>query len=105
MIKVYIAGPITGHPSYRTEFNHAEDVLRLAGVEPLNPADVELHEEATWQDYMRATTRMLTQANEVCLLPGWETSKGAQVEHAWATALGIPVRALDWWERKAGAGQ
>lgn len=91
-MKVYIAGPMTGLPDYnRLAFHDAADALHGLGHEPLNPAAIDLGGDAVWQDYMRATTRLLTQADAVCVLPGWEKSRGAYVEVLWARGCGIPV--------------
>lgn len=103
MIKVYIAGPMTGHPNLNIEaFAQAENMLRMRGIQPLNPARIILHKEATWTDYMKVTGRLLTEADEVCLLPGWEQSKGARIERYWATSVGLPVNELEWWEKNTG---
>lgn len=97
-MKVYIAGPMTGLPDYnRPAFHEAAHLLAGRGHFPLNPADVTLNEAALWLDYMRATTRLLTQADAVCVLPGWEKSRGACVEVLWARGCGIPVLDLATW--------
>ena len=99
-MKIYIAGPMTGLPDYnRPTFRAAADKLRDLGHEPLNPADLDLGESARWQDCMRATTRLLTEADAVCILPGWEMSRGALAEVGWARNVGISVRSLDYLER------
>lgn len=90
-MRVYIAGPMTGLPNGNVEaFNQAEDKLRGLGFDVLNPADVVLDDGASWLDYMRHTTRMLTQADAVCYLPGWQDSEGAKVELWWAYGVGLP---------------
>ena len=101
-MKIYIAGPMTGLPDCnRQAFHDAADLFRKIGHRPLNPADLDLGERARWQDYMRATTRLLTEADAVCVLPGWEMSKGARTDVAWARSVGISVRPLGYWERPA----
>ena len=98
-MKIYIAGPMTGLPDYnRPAFHATADKLRGLGHEPLNPADLDLGGRARWQDDMRATTRLLTQADAVCILPGWEKSRGACVELDWAAGVGLTCRMLDYWE-------
>jgi hypothetical protein len=91
-MKVYISGPMSGYPDYnRPAFHKAAEELRAQGHEPLNPAELDLGEGATWQEYMRADIRMLTYADAIYLLDGWEASRGATFEKYVADTLGIPV--------------
>ncbi len=92
MTTVYISGPMTGHPGYnRPAFHAMANKLRARGYEVLNPAEVELDASATWGDYLRKNLQMLVTVQEVCMLPGWQESKGAVLEVAIAHILGIPV--------------
>lgn len=101
-MKVYIAGPMTGLPDYnRQAFHDAAGVLQGLGHEPLNPAAIDLGGNALWLNYMRATTRLLTQADAVCALPGWEESRGANIELDWAIGVGLTCRTLNSWRRAA----
>ena len=98
--RVYIAGPMTGLPDYnRGSFNGAAEALAAANLIPLNPAAIRLDDWADWLDYMRATARLLTEADGVALLPGWESSRGARIERRWATDVGIRVAPIDEWVR------
>lgn len=99
---VYIAGPMTGiedfnYPAFRT----AESELGKRGIECLNPADSEQHNDTgkpqAWDWYMRHALRMVTQSDAICLLPGWEQSRGAQIEVTVAEALGLDIRPYDEW--------
>lgn len=95
--RVYIAGPMTGLNDYnRSAFGEAAEKLHAAGWAPLNPATITLT-NARWSDYMRATARLLTEADGVALLPGWEESRGARIEEQWATSVGLDVRPLSEW--------
>lgn len=100
-MRTYIAGPMTGLPEMnRPAFYAAEDTLLSLGHDPINPADVALAEGASWLDYMRQTTRLLTTADAVCLLPGWENSSGARIERRWAMSVGLHITHLtDWTEQ------
>ncbi len=92
MTTVYISGPMTGHPDYnRPAFHAMANKLRAGGYEVLNPAEVDLGERATWEDYLRKDLQMLVTVQEVCMLPGWQSSQGALLEVAIARILGIPV--------------
>lgn len=96
---VYIAGPMTGLPDFnRPAFHHAAEHLEAAGYTVLNPARAEGREACTtWQDYMRASVRDIANADGVALLPDWNKSRGAQIEHALAAGLGLDVRRLPLW--------
>lgn len=89
----YLSGPMTGLPDLNRDSFHAEAaLLRSVGVVVVNPADIELHNNATWQDYMRAClVAMLSRCNRIHLLPGWEKSKGAILELSIARQLGFAV--------------
>lgn len=95
MIRIYISGPMTGLPDFNREaFNTAEDALRMRGYNPINPARNGLPENSTYEEHMRADLRMLLEADAVTVLPGWEQSKGAQLETRLATFLGMPIRPI-----------
>lgn len=101
--KVYLGGPMTGLPDYNyAEFQRAAEVLRTQGYEVLNPADIDkvfdinpVTHPQTWQWYMRKAIAMLLEAEELVLLPGWQRSKGANLEHHLATQLQMPIRTID----------
>ena len=78
MIKVYIAGKITGDPNYREKFAEAAEKIKDAGNIPLNPA--ELPAGMTAADYMRICFAMIDICDWVCFLPDWEASPGARLE-------------------------
>jgi hypothetical protein len=64
--------------------------LRALGYTVVNPA--ELNEPGTpWVQAMRTDIRMLLMCDALALLPGWEKSRGANLEWLIATELGMPV--------------
>jgi hypothetical protein len=93
----YIAGPMTGLPDYNyPAFNAAAAKLRAEGVDVRNPAELndldEVHADPKpWDWYVRRAIRALLDCDEILLLPGWEQSKGAQLERHIAEALGMKV--------------
>lgn len=78
MIKVYIAGKITGDPNYKETFAKAAKTVADCGNIPLNPA--ELPEGMAPADYMRICLAMIDICDFAYFLPGWEESPGAQLE-------------------------
>lgn len=101
-MNLYIAGPMTGIPEYNyPAFRAAEAKLKALGFPVLCPVDSEEHNSSgstqTWDWYMRHALRMVTESTAICLLPGWQQSKGAQLEVTVAEALGLDIRPLDDW--------
>lgn len=98
MKRVYISGPMSGYPLMnRIEFGRAEDALRMAGYDPINPSSNGLPDDASYDEHMRADLRMLLEADMVAILPGCEQSRGAGIETRLAAALGMPVHPLEWY--------
>lgn len=94
--KVYISGPITGIDfGNRFAFSCARNALELCGYEAVDPSDVQLDDEATWSDYMRADLKLLLDCDYIYMLDGWEDSKGARLERELAENLGIEEIDLD----------
>lgn len=83
-MKIYIAGPITGHLDYRSKFKKAENELIKKGHTVLNPAYL----PDGLKDYMPICKAMIDQADAVLMLKGHESSVGAseEFEYAHATA-------------------
>ena len=90
---VYLSGPMTGLPDFnRPAFHAAAAALRAQGYVVINPAEVDLGPDATWSDYMRIhLAEIARRVTQVFVLPGWEGSRGAQLEVHVARSLGLPV--------------
>lgn len=102
-----LCGPMTGEPAFNyPAFWKAARKLRDKGINVVSPAEtptgqqMEPPAEFHVTDYRRymlySLTRLLTAARykgipSICLLPGWERSKGAQLEKAVAEAIGLNV--------------
>ena len=81
-VKVYIAGKITGNPSYKQQFAEAEKKLREKGFTTMNPAV--LPDGFEHQEYMRVCFSMIDVCDAVYFLSNWEDSKGARMEYNYA---------------------
>lgn len=105
-MRLYIAGPMTGLPQFNyPAFFEAEEQLKKLGHVPLNPArnDGETLAEAvqeagtidkpahSWEWYLRRDIPHAVSADGIVVLPGWQKSRGANLEMHIATALGMPV--------------
>lgn len=92
MKRIYIAGPMTGLPDFNyPAFNTAAERLRALGFEVENPAENPEPHCGSWLGYMRMAIRQLSQCDGVALLPGWNDSRGARIEHQLANQLGLVV--------------
>lgn len=85
-MKVYISGPITGHINYRERFAAAEEILKKAGYEPINPAEelAEMPVNTTHDEYMERAIALLAMCEGIYMLDGWEASTGANIEFDYA---------------------
>lgn len=89
MTKIYIAGPITGVPDYAKRFRQAEEELRKQGHLTMSPHV--LAEGFPWAAYMPICYAMMDCCDTIYMLPGWEQSKGATLEHDRAVERGMTV--------------
>lgn len=109
MTKIYIAGPMTGYEQWNfPAFFEAERQLLKLGYEVINPAHndgttLELALESaglperpnhSWAWYMRRDLPHVLEVDALCVLPGWQKSKGASLEVQVAEAIGLPIYVL-----------
>jgi len=92
-MKVYIAGPITGIPDRnRHAFEAAAIYLSRMGYETVSPLEVNPPGScSSWNEAMRRDIPHLVSCDAVYLLPGWEKSRGAQIEQRLAFDLGLEI--------------
>lgn len=89
---IYLSGPMTGYPGWNyPAFQAASAYLRQRDFEVTNPAEVVSDPNQPWAVLMAETLRSLLAVDAVVLLPGWEQSKGVNLELAVATRLELPV--------------
>jgi len=95
MKRVYVSGPMSGLPDHNfPAFNEQAAKLRAAGYEVINPAELNPNTSMTWEECMRVDLRELCSCDAIALMPGWERSKGANLELHVAHRLGLEVMHL-----------
>lgn len=97
MNKIFLGGPISGLETEvaEQEFCRYEDALKALGYEVYNPIR-ELRKAGIlnepWHVILRfSLAEMMAHCKELHLLPGWQNSKGATIEHDLAKTLKIPI--------------
>ena len=113
--RIYISGPMTGiEPrEYRRRFREAETILRRHGYGSINPCRVWpcrfpwlyrlmnalLGKRLTYAVVLCYDLLLLmTRADGIAMLPGWEQSRGARIENYTArhfTLMGISRQAME----------
>lgn len=116
-MRIYLAGPLRGIREFNfPAFHDAAARLRADGYEVFSPAerDIRVHGEAFSKSSpdgdndaaerehgFNLREALADDLNWICrnaeavaLMPGWETSKGANAERAAAIALGLMIIAL-----------
>lgn len=96
--RVYVSGPMTGYPGFNTlAFQEAAAALEELGYVAVDPSKHVL-KGADWTDYIRIDVVELLTCKAVCVLPGWQESKGATLEVHIAQSLGMNVHPLEVWK-------
>jgi len=96
VLTIYISGPISGMPDgNRPAFAEMAATLRSKGWVVVNPHDLFAADvEESWEGYMRKDLAALLTCTHIVMLPGWELSRGAQLEKLVADAVGIQTLVL-----------
>jgi len=91
--RIYISGPMSGLPEHNfPAFFAAEERLKQAGFQPLNPArNFGGDTERERSEYILADLELLLQCDGLAMLPGWGKSRGAKLEYLLAWELRLPV--------------
>ncbi|MFV9461685.1 DUF4406 domain-containing protein [Pseudomonas aeruginosa] len=92
MHRVDLSGPMTGIPDFNyPAFNAEEKRIRALGYFVENPAVNMVYRGAPWEAFMRDGIKRLMDCDILALLPGWERSRGANIERGLAITLGMRV--------------
>ena len=86
---IFISGKVTGDPYYRGKFRLAETKLKAKGYVVLNPAY--LPKGLNTAKSMAICLNMLSYADCVYMLSNWEESRGATIEHEFASYSGKEI--------------
>lgn len=90
--RIYLSGPMSGLPELNFPAFHAMAArLRAAGHEVVNPAELNPDPAADWNQCMRRDIAALCTCTTLALMPGWETSQGAQLELHIAHRIGLGI--------------
>lgn len=90
MKRVYLSGPMSGIANNNfPAFAEWAAKLRADGFEVVSPAEIQ--EAGTWELCLRADLRELCTCDAIALMPGWESSKGANLELHVAHRVGMEV--------------
>ena len=90
--RIYVAGPMTGLPELNfPAFHAAALMLRERGWDVVNPAELNPSPEIKWADAMKSDIAALVTCDAIFMLPGWQKSKGALLEHRIAVDLFMPT--------------
>ncbi len=104
---IYISGPMSGYPGFNyPAFEAAQQELgKDTCISPHNIHHGET--DLSYEGYMKRDIQALLMCDEIVMLPGWESSRGAKLERSIAEVLGYKVfESIDEVKRlKAEMGQ
>jgi len=100
--RVYLAGPMTGIPKWNAPaFDEAAAILRQEGYIVINPMEVDRVLDGfdpdnspyagSYKHYMLRDLPLVMSCDEICMLPDWGKSKGANLELHTALVCDMPA--------------
>lgn len=89
----YVSGPMTNYPDFNYPlFRQVTKEMRDQGFTVIDPSENDNgSSHRGWEFYIRMDLKNLMDCHAVVVLPGWETSKGANLEVSTARALSMPI--------------
>lgn len=96
-MRLYISGPITGIENYRRIFQGAKDALLAKGYDVVNPAELTevIGGSFSYDEIMRMDLDLLERCDALVQLPGWEKSRGSNIEYGYALGSGKIILKLE----------
>lgn len=94
-MKIYIAGPITGTDDYIERFIAANTAIIRKGHEAVNPVFINRiiptvgDTAISYGHIMNICKALLGACDAIYMMPGWQRSNGARIEHAEAINRGL----------------
>ena len=89
---IYISGPITKDPNYKTKFAKAAGRIERAGHKVINPAVLADYAPGqSWSFYMTMALAALPWCDAIYMLRDSEDSDGAMLEFGWAVDHNLRV--------------
>lgn len=87
-MRLYISGPITGVKNYKRIFQGAKDALTAKGYDVVNPAELTdvIGDSFSYDEILVIDLVLLSRCDAMVQLPGWEESRGANIEYGYALA-------------------
>ncbi len=83
--KIYISLPITGRDfdEVESEILYVSGVLEREGYHVVTPIDFGVNPDLDkpYHELLGNDIKALMECDDICLCPGWEKSKGCQLEH------------------------
>lgn len=93
MNKIYLCGKMSDIKDFnRPRFNFVANNLRRTGADVFNPAEIKGKQHWGWTEYMREALKGMMFCDELYVLDGWETSRGAKIEIELAKKLSMPIK-------------
>ena len=87
--KAFISGPMRGIPDWNAPmFEYAEKTYTSLGYEVFNPSWMKFGEGWDVNSIFAIDIAALAQCDCIIMLPGWEKSEGATLEHDYAKKTG-----------------
>jgi hypothetical protein len=90
IMKVYIAGKISGCPEYKEFFEAAAKKVISMGNEPVIPYKGTSGRE-TYKEYIDHGLSLLKDCDAIFMLRNWPDSRGATLERMYAEVVDIPI--------------
>lgn len=88
---VYISGPMTNEPDYKTKFDAAEKHIKAQGGGAINPAKINIPESWSYDEIIAYDLQVLEKADAIYMLSGFRASRGALTELKKAIELDLPI--------------